>query len=400
MASFDSYEGGGEDLANTRPFDNDGYMGFDPRLPSQRFDSFRMPEESYGEDHFTQEDSKEMGGLDEDEFGVHKERTSRNGSFDAMGGGTSPPPPYNSGFDDELGDGQSPSMSSSFGQSFESRLQPDFVPTDGFSSSMDSNGKGMRHDDSLPHSEGLGYGFPPSTGFDDGAAVLPPPDEMQPEEGFILREWKQKNAIRLEEKARNERERLSQIIDAADSYKDAFYEKRKAHCEASKNNNRDKEKVLLENHKDFHANADKHYWKAIAELIPHELPSKEVKSRGKKDQKKPTVVFNHGPKPGKATDLTRMRQVLVKLKHNPPAHMKPPPPPPPPSAEGADGKAKAEGGDGKANAESGAGKASTEGGAGKKGSAEGGAGKVSAEGGASAPAPVQKQGSIPTGAVA
>lgn len=89
--------------------------------------------------------------------------------------------------------------------------------------------------------------------------------------------------------------------------------------------------VFVENLTNFHATADKHYWKAVAELVPHELPSMESKSRGK-DKKKPSVVINHGPKPGKATDLSRMRQVLVKLKHNPPAHMKPPPPPttPPP----------------------------------------------------------------------
>ena len=90
--------------------------------------------------------------------------------------------------------------------------------------------------------------------------------------------------------------------------------------------------IFLENLTNFHAAADKHYWKAIAELVPHELPSLESKARGNKDKKKPSVIVNHGPKPGKATDLTRMRQVLVKLKHNPPAHMKPPPPPttPPP----------------------------------------------------------------------
>ncbi|XP_077215362.1 clathrin light chain 2-like isoform X2 [Tasmannia lanceolata] len=78
----------------------------------------------------------------------------------------------------------------------------------------------------------------------------------------------------------------------------------------------------------FLANQKK-YWKAIAELIPTEVPTIE-KKRGKKDKdKNPSTVVIQGPKPGKPTDLSRMRNILLKLKHTPPPHMKPPPPPAP-----------------------------------------------------------------------
>lgn len=52
------------------------------------------------------------------------------------------------------------------------------------------------------------------------------------------------NAIRLEEKERSEKERLHQIMDEAESFREEFYSKRKIHCETNKNNNREKEKVI------------------------------------------------------------------------------------------------------------------------------------------------------------
>lgn len=100
-----------------------------------------------------------------------------------------------------------------------------------------------------------------------------------------------------------------------------FLRKIEITCEHNKATNREKEKLFVANLEKFHAEADKNYWKAIAELIPNEVPT--IDKRGKKDQeKKPSVVILQGPKPGKPTDLARMRQILLKLKHNAPPHLK------------------------------------------------------------------------------
>ncbi|GFY83514.1 clathrin light chain protein [Actinidia rufa] len=132
--------------------------------------------------------------------------------------------------------------------------------------------------------------------------ILPPPSEMEAEEGFALREWRRLNAIRLEEKEKMEKELLSQIIAEAEDYKIDFRRRRKVTCETNRATNREKEKVFVAGQEKFHAEADKNYWKTIADLVPNEI--------------------------------------LVKLKHNTPPHLKHSPPPPAPTKDaktGADG---------------------------------------------------------------
>ncbi|XP_045821540.1 clathrin light chain 1-like [Trifolium pratense] len=186
---------------------------------------------------------------------------------------------------------------------------------------------------------GNGYGVDGDDIFVSDGPVLPPPGEMEPEEGNVLREWRRQNAIQLDEKEKREKEMRLKIIEEAEDYKVGFYEKRRLNVETNKVQNREREKLYLANQENFHKEADKNYWKAIGEIIPREVANIE-KKRGKKDQdKNPSVTVLQGPKPGKPTDLSRMRQILLKLKHTPPTHMIPPPPAPAKdSKDGKDGK--------------------------------------------------------------
>ncbi|KAK2634915.1 hypothetical protein Ddye_029707 [Dipteronia dyeriana] len=98
-----------------------------------------------------------------------------------------------------------------------------------------------------------------------------------------ITEWTRDNAIRLEEKEKKERAMLSQIIEQAHEYKDEFYRKRVVTCHNNKLTNRERELLFVANQNKFYDEADKNYWMAIAELLPNEVPTIEIR-KVKKDK--------------------------------------------------------------------------------------------------------------------
>eukprot|EP00270_Netrium_digitus_P014581 TRINITY_DN497_c0_g1_i1.p1 TRINITY_DN497_c0_g1~~TRINITY_DN497_c0_g1_i1.p1 ORF type:complete len:229 (-),score=39.14 TRINITY_DN497_c0_g1_i1:331-975(-) len=153
----------------------------------------------------------------------------------------------------------------------------------------------------------------------DGA-TLPPPSSMGPEESIVLREWRRKRAIELEEKARVSREKHALILESSKGELDSFYAKRQHQVAQGKVNNREKEKIYLENLESLNAKAGGNYWEAVTAFVNFETQVKKEKVKAKGEPVRTSTLLNDA-KPGKHTDLTRMRQVLLKLKHNPPAHL-------------------------------------------------------------------------------
>ncbi|XP_021985543.1 clathrin light chain 2-like [Helianthus annuus] len=154
--------------------------------------------------------------------------------------------------------------------------------------------------------------------------LLPDPLHMR----AAFHEWRRQNAIYLEDKEKEEKERRNQVIAEADEFKRAFTDKRKKNIKNNTALNIEREKLYLKNQEKFHKEADKQYWKVIAELISREVANidkrRAKKEKEEEEEKKPGIVVIQGPKPGKPTDLSRMRQLCMKLKQNPPPHMIPP----------------------------------------------------------------------------
>ncbi|KAL9663072.1 hypothetical protein QQ045_027909 [Rhodiola kirilowii] len=169
--------------------------------------------------------------------------------------------------------------------------------------------------------------------FELNPVDLVPELKGEDEKGSVLREWRRLNAIRLAEKDKLEKEMRAEILVEADEYKADFYKRRHVTVDKNKVSNREKQKTFLENQEKFHKEADTNYWKAIADLVPNEVPAIEKRGKKDKDKKKPSITVIQGPKPGKPTDLSRMRQIILKLKHNTPPHLRPAPPAPVPDAK-------------------------------------------------------------------
>ena len=147
MASFDSFGNDGDDQLHhsptARPFDDDNFMGYDPNLSSQRYES-SFPRSG---------DFTEQPPIGDDDFSSQHHRQS---SIDQTNYGEHPHSP------DAYGFGM-PTSNPDFASPFES---------------------------AAPESNGNGYGGGGDDGiFSSDGPILPDPTQMQ-EEGFARREWR------------------------------------------------------------------------------------------------------------------------------------------------------------------------------------------------------------------
>lgn len=154
MSAFDAYSNDGEDVraSSNRPFDDDTFVEYDPSLPSRRFDSYASFATA---DDYAADDAPPAGG-----FPVEDEVTVDHVSHNVDG---VHPLPGMYGFE---------------GSSMADDPNPNFSE-DSFSVPI-ANGNGKPYDISADNEDI----------FSSDGPVLPPPTEMQPEEGFILREWR------------------------------------------------------------------------------------------------------------------------------------------------------------------------------------------------------------------
>ncbi|CAI5464859.1 unnamed protein product [Closterium sp. Yama58-4] len=151
----------------------------------------------------------------------------------------------------------------------------------------------------------------------DGGAKLPPPSQMGSEESILLREWRRKKAIELEEKARISREKHQQVLEDSKAELEAFYKKREFQVTQAKANNREKEKAYVDNLLSLNSKQGGNYWESVCAFTNFDVSIKKEKAKKKDEPTRMSTQLNDA-KPGKHTDLARMRQVLLKLKHNPP----------------------------------------------------------------------------------
>ncbi|KAL5980214.1 hypothetical protein ACLOJK_036681 [Asimina triloba] len=166
MSAFDTYSNDGDEgvihqssTTTTRPFDDDGYMGYDPRLPSQRYDAASFP-------NFAEEEEEDHP-IHANDIPVHHMPAPHP---------PPPPPPMHPLEDDGI-----PHSPDAYGFRSDPILAADDSPSPFNAPPPESNGKAYGIDDGLFTSDG---------------PVLPPPDEMR-EEGFMLREWRRSDLVFL-----------------------------------------------------------------------------------------------------------------------------------------------------------------------------------------------------------
>nr|AQQ11757.1 clathrin light chain 2b [Chara australis] len=200
----------------------------------------------------------------------------------------------------------------------------------------DASGSGSGNGDGKENMSPMGTGGTPTS-----ARTLPRRESstVLRETSELIHEWRRQRAKELQKKADMEKKKKADILQQASIQREAMVSERSKAIAAAYKTNREKEKVYLaELEWSMQTKPGGNYWATVAKIADDAKVGAEEKEkparagsvdrgkdkgrRGSGAASSPSTSTSAGspaalPKPGKQTDLTRMRQILNKLKHKP-----------------------------------------------------------------------------------
>ncbi|XP_024392773.1 clathrin light chain 2 [Physcomitrium patens] len=167
---------------------------------------------------------------------------------------------------------------------------------------------------------------------DDAPMMSPVPEDLsQQQESETLRQWKRKKELELQEKQRETQIKQDRILEHAAIERENFYKEREVQIEEKKRLNREKETKYRADAEMQQKLVEDNLWAAVAALIDlngdqtdgmmtangsgKQISKSQISTPKRVEQRR---LKEYAVKPTKkTTDLSRMREILLKLQQRP-----------------------------------------------------------------------------------